>query len=288
MKRLGKLISIAQDIGVLHYSDYRIFLSEIYRGAKDTLEKFTYMEMSELLGYSKSNAIHLIVNHKRSLSQVAAQKIASKLELRGLERKYFLTVVKHNDARLVTEKEVQFKKMVELKAKSVGTSGSDELMYYSEWYVPIIAELIPVDIAIDQFEIRKKLLPNLLPKQISLALDILVRLGRIDKIEDKYRKSASGINSIIMNKIPSNLVSLRYHQEALDLARLMLTELSSQQREFRTVTVRLPFDALEEVRKMIEKLSLDILNLENSDETSEVMQINLNAFVVTSKEGQRQ
>ena len=74
---------------VVNYLDYKEYLKSLYRALKEKKKKYSYIQFSDDLGFSKTNVIHLMIRGKRPLTVKSAKRISQSLGLAGTQKRYF-------------------------------------------------------------------------------------------------------------------------------------------------------------------------------------------------------
>ena len=110
-----------------------------------------------------------------------AVKVVKALRLTGLERRYFLALVDHGNAKSSAGREALFEKLVELKEQALpDESDKATLAYFSEWYHPVIRELVGTPgFRNDPVWIAGHIVPRIRPEQVRASLALQEKLGLI-------------------------------------------------------------------------------------------------------------
>ena len=58
-----------KNLNISDYTDYRVYLKDVYMRLKRFKKPYSYESFNEELGLGKCNAIYLIINGKRPLSK---------------------------------------------------------------------------------------------------------------------------------------------------------------------------------------------------------------------------
>ncbi|MDQ3232756.1 MAG: TIGR02147 family protein, partial [Pseudobdellovibrionaceae bacterium] len=139
--------SARAQIDVTQFTAYREFLKHLYDQIKTGRKSYSYVRFATDLGLSASNALWLVLTMRRDLSEASAQKIATALSMSHESRKYFMLLVRHNNARDPSQRESYMKELVVLKSQHFTDSGNDEhtLEFFQEWYHPVLREMVALD-----------------------------------------------------------------------------------------------------------------------------------------------
>src|SRR5690606_20764288 len=154
------------------YIDYSNFLEALFQHIKNQ-DRYTYNDFSYDLGFGATTYMHQIIRRYRTLTIKNAEKIASKIELTGSERKYFLNLVKYSHARNASERDGAWKEILKIKSSEmVAEPEHDVLEYFSQWYHPAVREYLQLPGAVnDANHLAKELIPTLRPEQVRESLE---------------------------------------------------------------------------------------------------------------------
>ena len=129
-------------ISVFEYLDYRLYLDALYKSIKESKIRYSYLQFSEDLGFSKTNVIHLIIKGKRPLSLKAAEKICKNVNISSKDKNYFLKLVEYQNTRKPENRENLFKHLIKLKSEILKSPEiQSQLEFFSEWYHIIIYQM---------------------------------------------------------------------------------------------------------------------------------------------------
>src|SRR5688500_4911675 len=136
------LKEIARALKVTDFADFRAFLSMVYSQAKAKDSSYSYTQLSDNLGVGSTNA-HGIISGKRVLTLKAAEKIVESLGLAGVQKKYFLTLVKQERAKTAEDRDEAFEERLALRQKELPTElDRRQLAFFEHWYHAAILEIL--------------------------------------------------------------------------------------------------------------------------------------------------
>ena len=95
---------------ITEYQNYHEFMLDYYEERKRT-SVFSWREFSRLAGFTSSNYIQLVCNGKSRLSKDGVERVASAMELEGIDRDYFRAMVRFGDAKSDEKKMQAFDEM---------------------------------------------------------------------------------------------------------------------------------------------------------------------------------
>ncbi len=265
------------------FLDYRDYLQGIYAFVKSRDKGYTYIQYSSDLGLSKTNVAHLIIRGKRPLSARAASRVIQSLGLTGDERQFLELLAAYTNARIPSDREELFKKIVELKHKCLSDPVDRyQLEYYSEWYHPVIREMaylpdfVPnVDWIVDHIR------PRIRPAEARKSIQLLLSLGLLveDPIEGKVVPSDSIITT---GDEVASLAIVRFHQKMIELGRESITSVDEELRDIGSITVCVSSATAQQMKREVQLLRKKLLVMANEGSDGEgVYQLNIQLFPVT-------
>jgi uncharacterized protein (TIGR02147 family) len=277
---------IAQDVPVTGYVDYRDYLGELYKRAKESTSPYSYEAFAEDLGFGPINTFRLVITRQRLLSDKSAATVAKSLGLLKENRRYFLAMVRHINARSPKMKAAYFHKMLEAKQQSIVSHRDKEQMsFLSEWYHWVVLELLRLDGGVgDPQRLSEQLYPAIGADKIKRSLALLEALGLV-KVDAATRRASVALDSPML--VPSDaavghLAMTRHHQSMLDQAKHALDTVPSEERDFNTVTIALSEANFAELMQRARDFCAAALELESRPQTRErVAQVNLNVFAMS-------
>jgi uncharacterized protein (TIGR02147 family) len=272
-----------QEVRPTQFLDYRKFLQEVYAWFKTHLDSYSYLQFAEDLGFSQSNMIHLAIRGKRHLRMKSVQKIVESLGLKGAERQYFETLVRYNSARLASEREVYFQRLVAIKNRTLTSKiEQSQLEYYSEWYHPVIREMVNMpDFQGDAGWIAARIQPRILPEQARKSLELLVELGLVEYSEEKQKHVLTQRNVTTGDEV-THMAVTRYHQRVIEIGRESITQVPSVRRDISGLTLSVSQEVAQKIKAEIQKFRKHLLAIaDESVEPDEIVQVNIQMFPFT-------
>ncbi len=272
-----------RNLDITQYASYRDYLRDLYAGVKTSRKSYSFAKFSADLGLSETNVIWLVLNHRRDLSAASARKIAQTLQFNKDEKYYFLTLVDHNNTRRPDQRDALMRELVTRKGNLLQTPQENEaLEYFSEWYHPVIRELVSLeDFSADADWVNQKLFLKLTPRQIEDSLKLLVNLGLIRFDETQKRYAPTG-EQIFPDRKTGKLAAIRYHQKACDIARESVASVPARRRDLNVLTLSISDEAAMEVSKILYEACEKIMTLEqNVQNKDQIYQVNVQLFALT-------
>ena len=267
------------------FLDYQKYLHSLYEYLKNNGVGINYRKFSDLLGFGASTLIHQVVKGYRPLTIKSAQKLIEKLDLDKAQKSYLENLVKYKNGKSADERELALKKLLELKNEVLpSVFDRDMLSYFSEWYHPIIREMVlQEEFSNDPEWVASQLRPAITKEEAKASLELLERIGYIsyDKEKKKFVPAEATVHS---GHDIQGMGLLKYHINMMDRAKEVLNRSRQEEREYGSVTFNLPEGLMPELKKKIHQWQMDLLNtVDNHPVGDRVYQFNLQLFPLTKK-----
>ncbi len=271
---------------VTSYIDCIQYLDHVYHYVKSQCGPYSYMQFAVDLGFSRTNIVHQIIKGYRKFTLKTAVKIRTELELKGVQKKYFDTLVAYRNEISSVKRDEIFTKLIQLKM-GVVKSETDRLWlnFFSIWYIPIILEILQLD----QFEnstswIAAQINPPIKETQVEESLELLTKLKLVqfDEASGKYKVPQISLSS---GHEVRGLGFIRYHQRMIELAKESITRVNYKYRDISSVTFSCDEETLKDIKSMIHSFNESIqLRLEKTKDREKVFQLNTQLFPVSNLE----
>ncbi len=279
-------------IDIAEYTDYRRFLNDYYRAAKNRNPHFSFQIFSERAGISSKGLLYNVLKGKRHLSKSHIVGMGRALGLNKHQLDYFENLFACNCAKKSSDKKYYLERLTSIK-----TTGStawkpqvvrkEQFEFYSHWYHSAIRSLIGMHgFSGDYQSIARLLYPAVTPGQVKKSVELLLSLGLINKDEQ-------GVYTVTDRTITTDpeVVSVAvhsFHIQTGELAIAALKELPLHRRNFSGVTVGISETMYREICKDIEEFRSKILQKIESDRCASVAyQVNFQLFPVSRHPGKR-
>ncbi len=280
------ITQLADNIKPSSFLDYRQYLKSVYTVSKDEFGKsYSYKRFAEDLGFGATTVIHQIIKGYRPLSLKAAEKVIKALNLKGAERKYFLKLVEFTNSKATAKREETFNKLISLKNDVLPSEfDKDCLEFFSEWYHPVIHELVGLtDFQNDLGWIAGKLSPAPRPEQIKKSLELMQRLELItfDGEQDRYIQTNKRISTGHRVK---GLAFVAYHQKMIDMGKESLTKSKGDKRDISALTLSIDEATFQKIKTMIHDFQMKILEVaEDVESPDRIYNVNMQLFPFTEE-----
>ena len=268
-------------VNIFEYTDYREYLKSYFAERKKKDPKFSHRWLSQKLDLATSNFIMLVMQGKRNLNRSLCFKISEVFKHSRKEAAYFENMVNFIQAKNNKEKDLYFSRMMSLR-KNLKVDKIEEWQYeyYTNWYNPVIRELVTnPDFNGDANTLAKTLVPAITPTQAKRSLGLLLKLGLIKKKGKRYIQNSPFIST---GPEVNSLAVVNFHRKMGELAIESLDRIPKNERNITASTVYISQKAFDTIRNKIEDFRKEILELVDSNtEDERVYQLNFQIFPVS-------
>ncbi len=279
---LEKLKQVCKNIQVQHYRDYRTYLNDIYQALKASTNKYSYRQFSELLGFSSSNYLHLVIKGKRKLSKKRVAQVIKILELNDKDAEHFSNMIKMDHLDFGQKKAELMRKVIN-KGGKPGAKRIEKrkYKYFSHWYYPAIREMIELEnFKDDPAWIAKQLTPAITKTEAVKAIKALIDLGLIKRDESGKLKVCD--KQIATPPEVTGEFIKTYHQEMLKRAANSMDITPAKERDLSAVTFGIDEETSKQIKKEIQLFWQRLQEIATSSpQGSKVMQLTIQWFPLT-------
>lgn len=270
-------------MGIYDHTDYRQYLQEYYDERKAQNPRFSYAVFARQAGFKTKAAMHRIVSGKRNLSKDALFKVGQAMQLDGKAFAYFQQLIAYSHARDPEEKSFFFHKLMESNPRSPAQRlREDGYEYFSRWWFSTLRELLPlIRFKGDYAMLGKMLKPAITGPQAKKAVELLVRLGLIEKTRTGFKQT----NRAITSGGDATAIALRdFHRQNMDLAKDAIDTVPRPDRHHSCLVVSVSREGLEVLKKEIQACRQRLARLadEMADPTR-IYHVNFQVFPTTEE-----
>ena len=276
------------EIALHKYLDYRAYLRDLYAEYKKVTKPFSYEAFSEVLGFKRTNYMYQIINNLRPLTEKSAKKIASAIPLKNWDRKYFLTIVAFGHAKKAADREELFQKIISLRSEKLKSDlDKSMLSYFSEWYHPVVRELVELP----QFNpepkwIASQLNPPISEDEASQSFQLLQRIGYIT-YNPSLKKWEQSQPVVSMPREVASIALIRYHQQLLDKAKESIINIPAKEREIAALTMTLSNEDFKKLKTILQEFRKQIIEeFAEAKNPERVAQFNMQLFPLSEIQNQ--
>ena len=254
------VVKIAREqVRTTDYMEPSAYLLALYEKSKSLSDSYSYLKYAEDLGFAPTGIMNQIVRGRRPLTLKMAKQIVEAIELSGRERRYFLTLVEYARAADSVERETLFRKLVVIKEESIETLQDRHILsYYSEWFHPVIREMVGApQFKEDPEWIAARLMPRVRPEQARKSLELLEQLGLIQRnsagLLVQTHKSLSTARDV------ESIAITRYHQQMIEIGKESITRIPGDKRSITAVSIRISPERGKELMDAINEFQMKVL-----------------------------
>ena len=252
-------------IDLFDYSDFRLYLKDFYAEQKSLKSSFSYRYMSMKAEVSSSAFFKLVIEGKRNLTKTTVLKTAKMLKLSKEEVEYFENLVFFNQATSIEEKNHFFEKLIAAQKKNkVSFIQNNQLQYFSEWYHPVVRELVSSSqFNGDYSQLARWTKPSITERQAEASVKMMVDLGFL-------KHSGKGFEQVepMLSTGPSfqNHQVVQYQIKTLELSIEAFDRAKASERMTATTTLAISEENLPEYYEVIREFRKNLQNLAAKDE----------------------
>ncbi|RYZ86862.1 MAG: TIGR02147 family protein [Proteobacteria bacterium] len=268
---------------VLRFINPRDYLDALYRVAKSETYNYSYLQYSEDLGFSRTNVIHLIMRGKRPLTSKSGEKIADAVDMKGLDRRYWLNLVAYHYSNDDVKRDRLMMEMNEIRIlqQNAAPQIQNLLEFYSEWYHSAILAVASLESFTEDAKILGwRLEPPIRPDQAERSLILLQDLGLLIRRSGSLQPLYAGFGSEVES---SSLTVTRHLETMIGLGKRSLIAVDEELRDVCATTFACPAALIGELKSEIRQFRKKIMDLaENSSHKDSVYHLNLQLFPLTN------
>jgi uncharacterized protein (TIGR02147 family) len=269
---------------IYEFIDYRKFLSSYYEARKRNSRNFSYRFFANKVGINSPSFLKHVIDGKRNLTRSAVEKFCTALELSPKESVYFKHLVFFNQAKTASEKQEHY---ASLRSMMGGVKESvldiDKYDYFSNWYVPVIRELICFyNFGDDYKKIAMAVQPPILPSEAKKAVVQLLRLELVKRMPDNSYREIN--TALITDSIVTSLAVRSFMKLMIDHSKVAIDQIPKHERHISGLTIGVSPASYAVLAEEIEAFKDRVKAIVNRDEDStRVYQMNITFFPVSSE-----
>jgi uncharacterized protein (TIGR02147 family) len=266
---------------IYEYTDFREYLKAFIADAKTRNPSFSHRYLAGKLGLSTPNLILLIIQGKRNLTPTVCFKLSEFMKHTCKEARYFEHMVAFSQAKTHDERNAHYASMLDLKKNiTAAPLEKQQYEYYSNWYNPVIRELVAApDFSGDFKSLAKTLSPPVTPDQARRSVELLMELGLIRKDAGRYVQTDALVST---GPVVDSIAVANFHRKTAYLAAESFDRHTRQERAISSCTIALSEEHLKLLRQEIADLRKRALELAEAPvENNKVYQMNMQLFPVS-------
>lgn len=271
-------------ISIFDYSDYRSFISDWFLAAKKKNRRFSLRAFAKNVGLSAHSYLKSLMAGTKQLSLEAAKKFACGMRLSPDEAEYFELLVR---VTLETDESTRLRLKHQLnqhqEVQKMQILLQDHLEFYRQWYHPVIREMISHEgFREDPVWIASYLQPQIAPQQAQHSLELLLRLGLLERNKTgQLKPTAKNLSTGAEVSGLSEMVR-SYHRSVMELAKGSLEVVPETMRDISAITFSVPAHLIPRLKNELDQFRNKIVRITSESPSGDtVVQLNLQLFPLT-------
>ncbi|MGL1902251.1 MAG: TIGR02147 family protein [Fibrobacterales bacterium] len=277
-------------ISIFDYWNYVDFLRDWFELERVKSAAFSHQYFANKAGFKSRSYMANVISGRRQLSVDSLLKMALAMRLSKRETHYLEALINYQSAEGDNQKQYYRDQLLYLKpAKEIYTLEKNYTEFLENWYVSVIRELIHLNQFHDDFKlIGQQIIPPVPAKKVKDAVNLLIKLGMVEKIMGSAGVVYKQINSCIETPpyLPRSLAIRNFQRRTIELAGGAIERFTKSERNIVGAT----FSTNEEGRNAMDKLIIEFqkkmvkIASEYENNADQVFQTNVQFFPVTKKQ----
>ncbi len=250
---------------IFEYLDYRAFVAEYCRRAKEENPVFSNRHFAAKAGLPVSNASLLskVIAGKRNLTLDLRFKFGKAMGLIGEEFRYFDLLVQFNQATRMEAKNHFFSELAKYRGSRAKIIKSDEYQYYSKWYYSVVRAFFGYNQSEKNPQvIARNLFPPVSPKEVEEAIKVLLDLKLIKRLANGYAVTDAHIST------EREILDLAGKNRMFEMTRLAmetLDQVPAEWREYNALTVYISKHGFQSIKERIQSFREELREMVEKD-----------------------
>lgn len=278
-------------VNIFDYENYRDYLRDYFKEKKENNSSFSFQVFSSKAGFNRT-FIHAVISGTKNLGKSSIGQISQAIGHKKKEQEYFENLVGYNQSERLNVKNRYFENLKALRNTDKGFSEArlikqDQFDFYSQWYHAVIRSIInQVEFRNDYEWLAKAVRPQIKPSEARKSVELLLRLGLINKTQNGYYKVID--QTITTGKETLSHAVLKFHEAMTIHGLSALRDLPKDKRFLTGLTLGISRKTYDMLCEKIQTFVSEALEMAESDEDSDgVYHINFNLFPVSRTELKR-
>ncbi len=269
---------------LFEYINYREYLRDFFAWKKSEHSFYSYRLFAQKAGLRSPNFLKLVIDGERNISKESVYKFSKAMGLNKGETDYFENMVFLDQSRTLEEKNLYLSKVMRYRIKNDPRKiEKSEFEYYSQWYHPVIRELVcAVDFCGDFTRLGSSVIPSIKAVEAQKSVELLLRLGYIEKRDGHcYVKTSMCLST---GPTVRSVAVANYHKSMMGLAAESIERFPSDKRNITSLTMTVSKKTYNTMIYKIEKLRKELLEMSESEEENlSVVQVNFQVFPLSAE-----
>lgn len=259
--------------------DYRDLLKNYYAQRKLELPLYSYKMMGQKLGLETSQMFR-VLNKELHLPNRSIPLVKDLLDLKGRSAELFEILVAASKTKSSAKKDKLYKMALSLKDVKMRQLNTNELMFLSKWWIPVVRTLIEMNngsAVVSQ--LVKQITPAVSREQVEEAIRVLKELKMITPLaSERFAVAQANFTSSGTAKV----TAIRsYQNQLLALAQNALATIEPEQRNISSLMVGVDEDCFNDLKEMTLEFRRQVQKrVEEVQKPTKVMQFMFSLFPV--------
>lgn len=264
---------------IFQYIDYRMYLADAYAARKKGVRGFSFRTFA-VRAKSSPSLLKDVIQGRRNLTPAAAERFGKALSLEEKGCAYLVGMARFGNAKRAKEKNEAFEELVRLRRQAkLKIVDATRHAFWSEWYHPVIRELVTVEGFQDDPEwIVAHVAPRLTAAQARQSIELLLKLGFLRRnLRGRLVHAEPAFTSEYDDP---GLTVRQFNQEMIALGMTAPDRFPPTRREVSGLTLGLSEPCFERIKGRIRSFKEEVLAmvLEDKEPTRLVCQLNVQLF----------
>lgn len=265
-------------VDIFAFLDFRQYLEAYYRARKAADKKFSHRFIGKE-GKFDPGLFSKILQGKRDVSVSMVFRLAALLKLNRKETEYFQCLVLYNQARLHSERNHHYEKLIALRGAHAKPVEQHQHRFYGKWHYSALRALLDFRATdgSDCDRLARQLVPPVKASDVKEGLELLEKLGLAERDgSGRYRVRDSLITTGYGN---AALNANNFVLESLELAKGAIDRFPATSRNLSTVTFSIPSARYAHYEARIRAFRRELMaEIEKEKGSDIVYQLNLQLF----------
>jgi uncharacterized protein (TIGR02147 family) len=243
---------------------------------------FSYRQVARRSGFKSPDYLTMILKGKRRLTRSNAVSLAAALEIKQLERNYFLALVEWNQADSTIARNLAWRAVVQCAPSKAHILNEAEIQIFSRWYILALHELLTLpQFKADPHWIAQNFRAAISCKEATEGLEVLLACGLAEVVDGKWKR---GKGTLKAGGVPSEIIK-NYHATVIDQAKDALYKLPFSERTVTNTTLAIPGNRLPEFNALIsdfQRRVVELAELHTHSEADTVYNLSVQLVPVTN------
>jgi uncharacterized protein (TIGR02147 family) len=273
-----------KSVSIYDYTDYRLYLRDYYEEQKAKNPAFSYRYFAGKAGFNSSGLYKDIVDGRTGITRSLILRFATAMKLSPKQQEYFETMVYFNEAKTVEEKKLYFERLMRFHNSKAFRVDASQYEYYSKWYYIAVRELLAIGNFKDDYAaIAQSLNPTIRKEQARKAIEVLKKLGLIQKDKNGYYKAVDKI--LTTGSEIKSLSIANFQKNMMDIAKEAIDRHPAEHRNISTVTFSVSKEIYGDIKAELDACRKRILGMvDRSENEDRVCQLNMQLFPLSQIE----